>query len=70
MVNLQIVELMKHRIDELTDDEFAIIKVYCDQKVAHRSIVNPIDKSLASTIVRQMFQKLEGNYGPNSPRSN
>lgn len=70
MVNLQIVELMKRRIDELTDDEFVIVKVCCDQKVAHRSIVHPIDKSLASTIVRQVFQKLEGNYDPNSPRSN
>lgn len=70
MVNLQIVELMKRRIDELTDDEFVIVKAYCDQRAAHRSIVSPIDKSLAGKIVRQMFQKLEGNYGPNSPRSN
>lgn len=32
MVNQEIILLMKHRIDELTDDELTIIKKYCDQK--------------------------------------
>lgn len=32
MVNQEVISLMKRRVDELTDDEIAVIKNYCEEK--------------------------------------
>ena len=52
MVNHKIVELMKRRIDELTDDEFAIVKDYCEQETTRRAGAQQAH-NIAAEIVRQ-----------------
>ena len=60
MVNHKIVELMKRRIDELTDDEFAIVKDYYEQEITRRAGAQQAH-NIAAEIVRQMIQKMEGD---------
>ena len=60
MVYHKIVELMKRRIDELTDDEFAIVKDYCEQETTRRAGAQQAH-NIAAEIVRQTIQKIEGD---------
>lgn len=59
MVNSQIIKLMKRRIDELTDEELAIIKDYCEQKTSRRPAVQLFKQSVSGAILLQMVRAAE-----------
>lgn len=59
MVNPDIVTLMKRRIDELTDEELAIIKDYCEQKTSRSSAVQLRKQNVSGAILLQMVRAAE-----------
>lgn len=70
MVNPDTVTLMKRRIDELTDEELAIIKDYCEQKTSRRSDVQLRKQSVSGAMLLQMVRAAERDNYVNSDRGN
>ena len=70
MVNPDIVTLMKRRIDELTDEELAIIKDYCEQKTSRHSDVQLPKQSVSGAMLLQMVRVAERDNYVNSDRGN
>nr|DAN85600.1 MAG TPA: Protein of unknown function (DUF3007) [Caudoviricetes sp.] len=50
---------MKRRIDELTDEELAIIKDYCEQKTSRSSAVQLRKQNVSGAILLQMVRAAE-----------
>lgn len=62
-MNNEIISLMKSRIDELTEDEFCVIRNYCEQKAIE--IHNQKERmhsgySVGAQMVRRVIQMAEG----------
>lgn len=59
VVNPDIVTLMKRRIDELTDEELAIIKDYCEHQTSRSSAVQLRKQNVGGAILLQMVRAAE-----------
>lgn len=59
MVNQEVISLMKRRVDELTDDEIAVIKNYCEEKIAQRVKSQPVTRSIGGAMVCHMIEMAE-----------
>ena len=70
VVNSKIIKLMKRRIDELTDEELAIIKDYCEQKTSRRSDAQLPKQSVSGAMLLQMVRTAERDNYVNSDRGN
>lgn len=61
MVNQEIISLMKHRVDELTNDEIIVIRDYCNQKIERFSEPDhPTGQEIAGAMLRHMIERAGG----------